>query len=69
MTNREVIALYYPLHYQRIMELSYTYYAHAWESWLDDPGDVGYTLVGSFRWRKTEEGSLYWEALFNGSNP
>jgi hypothetical protein len=67
VTRFEQIARAYPLHAQRIAELSSQAGRLEWlrePAWLHRDGRDA--LVGAFVWGFTPEGYDYWEALANG---
>jgi len=73
MTNAEALAAAFPLHYQRICELTHNIASsRGFDGFLDyllaeecilGPGD---TLAAAFSWAKSPEGYDYWEALCDG---
>ena len=70
MTRFERIAKAFPLHAQRIAELTFeqggvTYF----EWWHEDSEQISIKRVlrGSFVWDITTEGHNYWAALANGA--
>jgi hypothetical protein len=65
MTRREVLAKAYPLHFQRIMELSFRSYDNADADVDENPT---FHLEGAFVWHNTEEGHEYWQALADGAS-
>lgn len=62
MTNLEKLALAFPLHFQRIVELSWQSNGTAWLECKsgDRPAEI---LAGCFLFRSTDEGQDYWQSL------
>lgn len=65
-TFREKLAETYPLHFQRILELTHEHYSNigfGYDAMLNGPALRGSGLSSCFIWVITDEGHSYWSSL------